>query len=172
MLHTLRVKVIKRCPHGHRMELHWLSCPRCTGQTGGSEAARDMTEMTVVASPEQHRVLAQAPPSSGSDGAPKPIVRLEVLEGPLAGQRFDLWPGKVKLGKQPATEPDVRALVLGDPYTSREHAAITAGVGGIILVDLGSTNGTFVNDRRVERAMLAAGDRVRMGRTVMLISPA
>lgn len=46
---------------------------------------------------------------------------------------------------------------------SRRHARVAPEGGGHVLADLGSTNGTFVNGRRVEVHRLAAGDRVRLG---------
>jgi len=51
-----------------------------------------------------------------------------------------------------------RALV------SRIHCRLTAGEEKIDVEDLASTNGTFVNDKRVDRAQLATGDRLRVGR--------
>jgi pSer/pThr/pTyr-binding forkhead associated (FHA) protein len=53
-------------------------------------------------------------------------------------------------------------LVLSIGHPSRRHAQITAGAEGVFIEDLGSTNGTFVNERKVEAATrLQAGDRVR-----------
>ena len=46
---------------------------------------------------------------------------------------------------------------------SRRHARVTADGDGHLLADLGSTNGTFVNGRRITMHRLAAGDRVRLG---------
>lgn len=51
---------------------------------------------------------------------------------------------------------------------SRRHAAVEAGTPPA-LRDLGSTNGTFVNDVRVERHMLAEGDMVRAGATSLRV---
>jgi pSer/pThr/pTyr-binding forkhead associated (FHA) protein len=48
---------------------------------------------------------------------------------------------------------------------SRDHFALEAGLAAVVLRDLGSTNGTFVNNTRVERHMLAEGDIVRAGAT-------
>jgi pSer/pThr/pTyr-binding forkhead associated (FHA) protein len=40
----------------------------------------------------------------------------------------------------------------------------------LLLEDLGSTNGTFVNDRRIDRATIVAGDRIRIGRVEFVIA--
>ena len=55
-------------------------------------------------------------------------------------------------------------LKLDNPYISRQHVEITRDGAAYQLRDLGSTSGTFVNDRQVKRAKLKDGDRVRLGR--------
>ena len=57
-------------------------------------------------------------------------------------------------------------IVLADPEVSRRHAAFRQVDGGIGIEDLGSTNGTFVNDPRGRYPGSRAGDRVRFGNTV------
>jgi len=61
------------------------------------------------------------------------------------------------------------AIVLRDGRASRHHARIDARRGSLVLSDLGSTNGSFVNDRRVESIALGEGDRVRVGTTTLLV---
>ncbi len=59
-------------------------------------------------------------------------------------------------------------IVLADPEVSRRHAAIREHGDGIAIEDLGSTNGTYVNQRRITApAEVGAGDRVRVGRTML-----
>jgi pSer/pThr/pTyr-binding forkhead associated (FHA) protein len=58
-------------------------------------------------------------------------------------------------------------IVVPDPEMSRRHAAVRILDEGLAIEDLGSKNGTFVNDRRIEGiAELKQGDRVRFGNTV------
>jgi predicted component of type VI protein secretion system len=58
-------------------------------------------------------------------------------------------------------------IVVADPEISRRHAAIRGHRDGIAIEDLGSTNGTFVNDRRIEGLEpLKDGDNVRIGNTI------
>lgn len=53
---------------------------------------------------------------------------------------------------------------------SRLHCRLTVMPGGHLIVeDLESTNGTFVNDRRVRRSALVAGDRLRLGRLELIV---
>ena len=61
------------------------------------------------------------------------------------------------------------ALVIHDSRASRHHARLFARSGVLILADLGSTNGSWVNDRRVEEMPLGEGDRIRVGDTVLIV---
>jgi hypothetical protein len=61
-------------------------------------------------------------------------------------------------------------VVIADPYASDFHLRMTAKDGRIVLSDLGSTNGTYVNGRRVTAPTdLGRGDAVQVGKTVMEI---
>jgi hypothetical protein len=60
-------------------------------------------------------------------------------------------------------------LVLRDGRASRHHARIDVRRGSLVLTDLGSTNGSWVNDRRVESIALGEGDQVRIGLTTLII---
>ena len=74
--------------------------------------------------------------------------------------------GAIKtVGRGPRADFAVDATLL-----SRVHCRLTATSDDLVVEDLESTNGTFVNDRRVTRAALADGDRVRLGRLVFAVS--
>jgi hypothetical protein len=60
-------------------------------------------------------------------------------------------------------------LVVRDGRASRHHARIDGRRGTLVLSDLGSTNGSFVNDRRIESVALGAGDRIRIGTTAYVV---
>lgn len=66
--------------------------------------------------------------------------------------------GEVVLGRDPAC-----TVPLPSDDVSRRHARVDRDGDGHVLADLGSTNGTWVNGRAVERHRLAAGDRIRVG---------
>jgi sulfite reductase (NADPH) flavoprotein alpha-component len=66
----------------------------------------------------------------------------------------------VTLGRDTAAA----AVVLDDSNVSRRHARVEIAGNELVLTDLGSTNGTFVNDERVTRHVLALGDTIRIGR--------
>lgn len=57
------------------------------------------------------------------------------------------------------------SIVLDDMLVSRHHVRITADDDGLVLQDLGSRNGTYVNDARVQRTSLHEGDRIGIGAT-------
>ncbi len=82
---------------------------------------------------------------------------------------FRLMPGAIKtLGRSSTAD-----FVLDAGMVSRFHCRVTATESGQVEIeDLESTNGTFVNDRRVGRQLLQAGDRIRVGRVEMVISDA
>ncbi len=81
---------------------------------------------------------------------------------------FRLRPGGVKtVGRAPRADFIVnRALV------SRLHCRLTAGDDKLEVEDLKSTNGTFVNGKRVTRAQLTSGDRLKLGRIELTVERA
>lgn len=82
------------------------------------------------------------------------------------GQVFRLTPGSVKtVGR--ATRAD---FILDAALVSRLHCRFTARESGELEVeDIGSTNGTFVNEERIKRRPLSPGDLVRIGRVKIKI---
>ncbi len=62
-------------------------------------------------------------------------------------------------------------IILAEPAISRRHAQIAVDGNVLILVDLGSTNGTFVNGTRVTSSrILQGGDRVRLGTVEFIVA--
>ena len=77
-----------------------------------------------------------------------------------------LPPGaKRTLGRGPNAD-----FVVDAPLVSRVHCHLSATETDLTIEDLRSTNGTFVNDERVQRSPLRAGDRVRVGRLELSVS--
>jgi pSer/pThr/pTyr-binding forkhead associated (FHA) protein len=95
------------------------------------------------------------------------IIFLRIEEGRGAGQMLSLSSGGVYLiGREGAD------IVLEDDKVSRKHAEIGLyGPGAYVLRDLASTNGTYVNDRRVaEKQRLQHWDLIRLGDTLLRFS--
>lgn len=87
---------------------------------------------------------------------------IEIIEGPSAGTQLPLS-GAIEAGRSQDA-----GLVLDDNEASRHHARIEPSGDGALVTDLGSTNGTFVNEQPIHaRRVLRAGDRVRMGLSVL-----
>jgi len=88
---------------------------------------------------------------------------LLVLEASLAGCRFEIYPPGKILGR--ADFPGIGALEV-----SRKHAQIYFQGGHWRLRDLGSTNGTSVNDCPVEDCLLSCGDKITFGGMECLVT--
>jgi len=90
-------------------------------------------------------------------------VTFQVLEGIDKGRIFRELPIPLTIGRE-----EGNLLRLNDERVSRFHAKIQQDNGDIILTDLESTNGTRVNGNAVQIRRLRAGDRVSVGRSVLL----
>ena len=90
------------------------------------------------------------------------MPKLIMKAGDRTGAEFGVTDGTA-IGRQ-ADLP----IQLSDVKASREHARIVSGDPGWVLVDLGSTNGTFVNGQRMNRQTLHHGDQIRIGGTVLV----
>lgn len=84
---------------------------------------------------------------------------LLVLRGPNAGSRFLFDQELVRVGRHPEAD-----ILLDDITVSRLHAEIHRGPDGFSVCDVGSLNGTYLNRRRVEKAVLRSGDELQIGR--------
>jgi len=110
---------------------------------------------------------------TGDAGRPAPLAPigppcLIVTSAPRAdaiGRTFELGEGRdCVVGRSPDA-----SLRVEDPGISRRHARVRCPGAGIhVLSDLGSANGTYVNGRRVRRAVLREGDRVQLGTATVL----
>ena len=92
---------------------------------------------------------------------------LFVIQGFNKGARYDLaaHEGAMCIGRESGN-----FVQLDDNEVSRRHAEIRRVGAGFVVGDLKSSNGTYLNNRKVERAELASGDQIQIGRTVMVYS--
>ena len=88
---------------------------------------------------------------------------LIVTRGANAGSRFALGEGTTSIGRQEDSD-----IFLDDVTVSRRHAQLLRSPDGIEVQDSGSLNCTYLNDRRIERAPLAEGDRLQVGKYKLL----
>lgn len=104
--------------------------------------------------------VAGHPAAAVPVGSPILPLSLVAISGPIAGQRFDVRQ-TLEAGREAAG-----ISLAFDTSASRRHASFVPSAGGVQVVDLGSTNGTFVNDQRVQQATIRPGDLVRIGVTL------
>jgi hypothetical protein len=93
-----------------------------------------------------------------------PRATLREIRPDGSTQSFALEGRPLTIGRGPDN-----GLVLQDSRASRHHARIYGRSGALVLSDLGSTNGSWVNDRRVNEIALGEGDRIRLGDTVLVV---
>jgi hypothetical protein len=100
-------------------------------------------------------------------GAPRPRRRqffLRVVKGAPSGAVFPVS-GAMRVGREAQCD-----IPIPDPSVSRSHALLDVRDNRLVVRDSGSTNGTFVNGRRVESETLKPGDVVGFGKTQMLVA--
>ena len=151
---------------GNRMTVE-IQCAVC-GQT--IRLANPETQTLQVETTQQ----ATVPPSPeyGEDGLKLSLPKdkelcLKVLEGPEKGSVYPLVKPRVTIGR---ANTDVR---IDDRTVSRLHCALEIAPNRILLRDLGSTNGTIIDNQPIKTSILESGSTFRIGMHVfqLLISP-
>ena len=89
---------------------------------------------------------------------------VEVVGGPDKGLRVTTLDSLVRVGSDPSND-----IVLSDPTVSRQHLEVERTPRGLLLKDLGSRNGTWLDGRDVLQARLQAGDKFTLGKTKLLV---
>ena len=98
-------------------------------------------------------------------GQGRPSATLVIRQGPQAGMSFPLSGGQAVIGREEGLE-----ISLQDPEASRRHTRVTWQAGQFVIEDLGSTNGTFVNGKKISANKLVPvqkGTSVRFGQIEM-----
>ncbi|RBY80844.1 DUF2662 domain-containing protein [Geodermatophilus sp. TF02-6] len=103
----------------------------------------------------------QTPSLVGRAGTRPGVTHVLVVDGP--GTRHELTTGRNVIGR--GTDADIR---LPDTGVSRKHVDVVLDDGTAVAEDLGSTNGTLVNGRRITRQALSDGDVIRIGHSVLV----
>ena len=140
--------------------MDWSKVPEANGLDEKSEGS---TKFMCEVSPSVE-AIANRPASKPTEGRQMSLIG---QSGAAVGIILPLRPGKTVIGR--VSDCD---LILDDGSTSRYHAEIMCRPDGrTVIRDLGSTNGTWVNGRRVKSQELRANDRVQFGsRTVFAIA--
>lgn len=117
------------------------------------------SDPTVVYVPIQDLIEHPISPEEASNLEGVWGYALVVQRGPKTGMTYVLPPGNTTVGRHPESD-----IFLNDVTVSRQHCRFVITEEGLTLEDSGSTNGTYVNDARVDKATLEAGDEVLVGR--------
>lgn len=106
----------------------------------------------------------EAEPSTPPELPAEMSVALSVTQGPLKGQVFPVTKPRVVVGR---SDTDI---VVNDHEVSRRHCALEIHGPKAMLRDLGSTNGTFVEEERIETHNLGHLDEFRIGSTTLMFT--
>jgi pSer/pThr/pTyr-binding forkhead associated (FHA) protein len=137
------------CPEcGAELEPGATMCRACGAQAAGTAA------MPPVAAKSE---------TFAAEASPAAEPSLVVVKGPDTGERFVLDRREVMIGR----DPDA-TIFLNDITVSRRHALVVVEESGVTVEDLGSLNGTYVNGETVEKAILADGDHIQIGRFLLV----
>lgn len=113
--------------------------------------------------PRKIQPKTTAAPTRSATGVKARPLHLAIIAGPLKGTTIPLGSAAVTIGRAPTA-----TVVLEDDYCSSRHAQVYREGDTWMLEDLGSTNGTFLRDARVEDAVpLEVGDLIRLGATTI-----
>ena len=134
-----------------QLDKSWDACPYCV-----------QIAQQVIAAPQKQALKTQALVIDPSGAAGIQLLGwLVPLQGPQKGELFTLSPVTI-IGTTPECN-----ICLQDKFMSSKHAEIKAENGMWVLRDVGSTNGTYVNNKRVDRHELVDNDFVKFGSAMM-----
>ena len=141
---------------GHRNPPESIFCSSCGSPLDNLD---DRTVTLTAVDPLLDGAGAQDDVVVPMGSLPRDSAVLIVRSGTQAGERFVLEDGVTHLGRHPDSE-----IMLDDITVSRRHVAIERTSDGYVVSDEGSLNGTYINQERVERALLHHGDELQIGK--------
>ncbi|MGZ5431688.1 MAG: trypsin-like peptidase domain-containing protein [Thermoanaerobaculia bacterium] len=97
---------------------------------------------------------------NGVDAVPSSMIgRFTILNGTRAGEKLGLGGSGIRIGR----ESTICEIVLENPKVSRLHAEVVSIDGKTLLIDRNSSNGTYVNDQKIDKRFLQDGDIIYFG---------
>jgi hypothetical protein len=92
------------------------------------------------------------------------MAKLQILSGSLAGQSYELKVDKTTVGRV-----EDNAFQIVDPSVSSHHCEVLQVANDIVIRDLNSTNGTFINGEKITESTLKPGQMLRLGQIELRI---
>ncbi|HVC15551.1 MAG TPA: FHA domain-containing protein [Acidimicrobiales bacterium] len=141
---------------GHRNPDGGNFCSSC-----GAALPTERSETTVAFVPvDDHGENPDEESAGFHVDVPHGTPTLVVKRGPTIGASYLLKTQVTRAGRHPESD-----IFLDDITVSRRHAEFTRGPdGGVVVRDVGSLNGTYVNRERIEEHVLEGGDEVQIGK--------
>jgi S1-C subfamily serine protease len=96
---------------------------------------------------------------TGTLSAQAMLGRFTILNGMRAGEKLGLGGSGIRIGRESA----ICEIVLENPKVSRLHAEVVSIDGKVLLIDRNSSNGTYVNDQKIDKRYLQDGDIIYFG---------
>lgn len=148
--------------------MHKSKCPKC-GQiideksrqctSCGFDVLQGDTTATFISPPElESKEEIEVGPLKENEEAV-----LVIKKGPVIGQRIPLTQDELMIGRDPQSD-----LFLNDITVSRKHAKLVYLKGNVEIKDVGSLNGTYVNNELTESSKLKSGDEIQIGKFVLV----
>jgi serine protease Do len=119
-------------------------------------ARRSRAPKDVLSATTQVTMIEPLDASSRRNGM---IGKFTILNGERAGERLGLGGSGIRIGRESA----ICEIVLENPKVSRLHAEVVSIDGKVMLIDRNSSNGTYVNDEKIDRRYLKDGDIIHFG---------
>jgi Inner membrane component of T3SS, cytoplasmic domain len=141
-----------------------IECPHCGASCPVEEKLFANESRLHIECVQCHCNFAVSAPTDDPRLPADQTVALAVIEGPARGQVFRLAKARVILGRSGAD------IVLYDPEVSRKHCMIEVRGSTATLVDLGTTNGTFVAGKSIKMYELENLSKFRIGATTLLFT--
>ena len=112
--------------------------------------------LDVLKSPTVETVVS---PNGVTTGPRSVLGRFTILNGTRAGEKLGLGGSGIRIGR----ESTICEIVLENPKVSRLHAEVVSIDGKVLLIDRNSSNGTYVNDQKIDKRFLQDGDIIYFG---------
>jgi hypothetical protein len=167
-----RARAESSCPHCSQPGIRegMTVCPYCKQSLFSTLQPNELPMYGHSAGPQDNVLYGQTLPAASlpsvvtMSAVPSKAAGLGwlvVKAGPDTGKRLDL-------SDDNAIGRDVQCqIMLSDDHMSRQHARVKFEAGQFFIYDIGSSSGTFVNGRQVQRLMLYDGAVIRLGNTTM-----